>query len=214
MLNSGTIFDHFIIRRGKQSAFKGQIFLQEGLLTCCRVLDSTRCINDNCGWEHVHTDLTTFHDYAEPFKLTKTCASIEDLLYQKRDREIFVAPIRRDSNFDLGSKHAEGAPVLCTEFGGINIAPSAVSVIGKKDWGYTTADNPDDLLQRLKDLMTGIVQGGLCCGFVYTQLTDIEQEVNGLYTFDRVPKLAVDKVKDVIDATKNLYYSIQEKKDK
>jgi hypothetical protein len=38
------------------------------------------------------------------------------------------------------------------------------------DWGYHTADDPDDLLRRIGDLMTGIVRGKLICGFVYTQL--------------------------------------------
>jgi hypothetical protein len=179
------------------------------LLTCGRVLDPTRSINDNCGWEHVFTDLTTFHDYTEPSKLTETCASIEGVLQKKSDRDIFVASIQRDGTFDSASTHVDGAPVLCTEFGGINIAPTKDSAVRQKDWGYTTAENPQDLLQRLKDLMTGIVQGGICCGFVYTQLTDIEQEVNGLYTYDRIPKLDVDKVKGINDAAKELYYSIQ-----
>jgi hypothetical protein len=182
------------------------------MLTCDRLLDPTRSINDNCGWEHVLTDLTTFHDYAEPSKLTETCSSLEGLLQKKSNREIFVAPILKNDVSDLAGKHVEGAPILCTEFGGINIAPTENSAVGQRDWGYTTAENPQDLLQRLKNLMTGIVQGGICCGFVYTQLTDIEQEVNGLYTFDRMPKLDVDKVKDIIDAAKELYYSIQSKK--
>jgi hypothetical protein len=177
------------------------------LLICDRVLDPTRSINDNCGWEHVLTDLTTFHDYTEPSKLTKTCASLEGSLEKKSDRVIFVSPITRDGASDPGSGHVEGAPVLCTEFGGINIAPTKDSAARQKDWGYTTAENPEDLLQRLKDLIVGIVQGGICCGFVYTQLTDIEQEVNGLYTFDRKPKLNVEKVKDIIDAAKELYYT-------
>jgi hypothetical protein len=182
-------------------------------LTCNRVLDPTRPINDNCGWEHVLTDLTTFHDYADPEKLTKTCSSIEGILQKKYNREVFVVPILGPGASDPGSKHVEGAPVLCTEFGGINIAPTKDSAVGQKDWGYTTAENPQDLLKRLKDLMTGIVQGGVCCGFVYTQLTDIEQEVNGLYTFDRVPKLDVNKVKDIVDAAKELYYTIQARKE-
>jgi hypothetical protein len=190
----------------------GNLKLQHKTLICDRVLDPTRSINDNCGWEHVLTDLTTFHDYTEPSKLTTTCATFEGLLEKKSNREVFVTSIQRDDASDPASDHVEGAPVLCTEFGGINIAPTDDAAAGQRDWGYTTAENPEDLLQRLKDLMTGIVRGGICCGFVYTQLTDIEQEVNGLYTYDRVPKLDVDKVKDIIEGAKELYYAIQAEK--
>lgn len=55
-------------------------------------------------------------------------------------------------------------------------------------------------------MILGIVKGGLCCGFVYTQLTDIEQEVNGLYTFDRKPKLKVEGVREILEKAKKWYY--------
>lgn len=41
-------------------------------------------------------------------------------------------------------------------------------------------------------LSSGIVQG-YCC----TQLTDVEQEINGLLTYDRVPKLPVETIKAI-----------------
>lgn len=60
---------------------------------------------------------------------------------------------------------------MCTEFGGVNIAAAAVPGDGKeRDWGYTTASDPDDLLKRVSRLVKGVTKGGHCCAFVYTQL--------------------------------------------
>ena len=83
---------------------------------------------------------------------------------------MFLQPLHHSLHSDPGFTPAPGAPILCTEFGGINVAPAENAVKGEKDWGYTTASDPDDLLKRIEALVMGIVDGGLCCGFVYTQL--------------------------------------------
>lgn len=131
-----------------------------------RSMDPTRSINDNCGWEHVLTDLSTFHDYSDGPELERTCADFTRIFSQKAERDMFVPAI---TGVDPGSKHQEGAPIMCTEFGGVNIAPEA-SDARDRDWGYTTATDPEDLLKRLERLMKGITAGGHCCAFVYTQL--------------------------------------------
>jgi hypothetical protein len=151
------------------------------------------------------TDLTTFHDYADADELTKTCSTLEGIMKKQSNRPTFLAPI--ESLCDPGSKHTPGAPVICTEFGGVNIARAAAG--GEedrtRDWGYTTATDPKDLLKRIEKMMTGIVDGGHCCGFVYTQLTDIEQEVNGVYTPDRKEKLDATEVKKVVERVMEKY---------
>jgi hypothetical protein len=165
-----------------------------------KTLDPTRPVNDNCGWEHVETDLTTFHDYADGEALTDTCKSMDAILGAHGGRPLFLGPIGDDK----GSEHQTNAPVICTEFGGINIARSAAGE-GEREWGYTTATDPKDLLRRIEKMMTGIVNGGHICGFVYTQLTDIEQEVNGLYTPDRQEKLDSKEVRRIVESVKNRY---------
>lgn len=75
-----------------------------------------------------------------------------------------------DGRSDDGTKHREGAPVLCSEFGGVNIAPAKESEKGERDWGYTTASDPKDLLKRFEALLQAVVKAGHICGFVYTQL--------------------------------------------
>ena len=76
--------------------------------------------------------------------------------------------------------HCPGAPVMCTEFGGVNIAPPAAASSssgaddnnggGAAEWGYTTAKDAGDLLQRFERLIHAVTKGGYCCAFVYTQL--------------------------------------------
>ncbi|KAI0385937.1 glycoside hydrolase family 2 protein [Hypomontagnella monticulosa] len=173
-----------------------------------KTLDPTRPINDNCGWEHVITDLSTFHDYSDAPELAQTCSTLESILGKKLGgRDFFMGPLTLpDGRTDPRTKHREGAPVLCTEFGGVNIAPAKEGEGGGRDWGYTTASDPKDLLKRFEALLQAVVKGGHCCGFVYTQLSDIEQEVNGLYSFDRREKIPAVDVKKIVDAAKKVYY--------
>ncbi|KAF2259207.1 glycoside hydrolase [Lojkania enalia] len=167
-----------------------------------KALDPTRPINDNCGWEHVKSDLTTFHDYADSDELANTCSTLEGILGPKAGRSTFVAPI---TGLDEGASHTSGAVVVCTEFGGVNIAPA--SKTGHEDeWGYTTAADPADLLSRIEKLVNAVVDGGHCGGFVYTQLTDIEQETNGLHSFDRKEKLEAVKLKSVMENAQRKYF--------
>ncbi|KAF2829419.1 glycoside hydrolase [Ophiobolus disseminans] len=166
-----------------------------------KTLDPTRPVNDNCGWEHVQTDLSTFHDYADGEALTQTCKSLDGILGEHGGRPLFLKAVGEDP----GSRHRDGAPVICTEFGGVNIARNTGGKEGERDWGYTTATDSKDLLKRIEKMMTGIVDGGHICGFVYTQLTDIEQEVNGLYTPDRKEKLDAAEVKRIVEGVKEKY---------
>ncbi|GAB1209907.1 hypothetical protein APSETT445_008695 [Aspergillus pseudonomiae] len=174
-----------------------------------KTLDPTRPINDNCGWEHVSTDLTTYHDYSDHPALTATCSDFDNgILGQKSDRDMFVRPIPSAGSQlgDPGTQHTPGAPVICSEFGGVNIIPAKGTPAGERDWGYTTASNPEDLLSRLEKLVMAVVKGGHTCGLVYTQLCDIEQEVNGLYSYDRKEKVPAARVKAIMDAAHQYYY--------
>ncbi|KAI0889694.1 glycoside hydrolase family 2 protein [Annulohypoxylon maeteangense] len=174
-----------------------------------KTLDPTRPVSDNCGWEHVITDLSTFHDYSDAPDLSKTCSSLEGILGKKLgDRDFFVGPTSTpDGRKDEGTKHREGAPVICSEFGGVNIAPAKKEEGSERDWGYTTASDPRDLLKRFDRLLRAVVEGGHICGIVYTQLSDVEQEVNGLYSFDRREKIPATEVSKIVEEVIKVYYN-------
>lgn len=121
------------------------------------------------------TDLTTFHDYSDSPELTATCTSMNGILGPKGGHDMFAPPLYSgysgSVNLDEGARHTPGAPVICSEFGGVNITPPKESKeAGERDWGYTTASDPNDFLVRFERLVMGVVRGGHVCGLVWTQL--------------------------------------------
>jgi hypothetical protein len=77
----------------------------------------------------------------------------------------------------------QGQPYWVSEYGGTAWASDA------SGWGYgDKPENQEAFYSRYRGLTEAILNNPRICGFCYTQLTDVEQEQNGLYTFDRKPK--------------------------
>ena len=79
-----------------------------------------------------------------------------------------------------------GQPCFLSEYGGIWWNPGQQD---DKAWGY--GDRPkseEEFLARYRALTETLLNHPRMCGFCYTQLTDVEQEVNGLYTYQRQAK--------------------------
>jgi len=175
-----------------------------------KTLDPTRAINDNCGWEHIVTDISSFHDYADANGMDERCVSLRSIF--ERGRNMWLGPIYHpDGTHDEGSKHQRGAPIMCTEFGGVNVAVEN-DHSRKGNWGYTTASSSQDLLKRTDEIIMAVVKEGHVCGVVWTQLTDIEQEMNGLYSYDRKPKVSPQEMAKVIERVKQAYLGQLEKR--
>ena len=92
--------------------------------------------------------------------------------------------------------------VALTEYGGIAF-PVAGHLTADKTYGYGTARDSADMAARYEKLQCETVLPQLARGLsalVYTQLTDVEEEVNGLFTYDRaVLKLPADRVRAIND---------------
>ena len=146
-------------------------------------LDSTRPVVSNDGWEMVKTDLCTIHDYEWR----------QDVLmdrYRTAERAIGAA---RGRNLYVGGHAYDGEPILVTEFGGIAFKKS-----DWEGWGYSGAENDSDFLQRLTAVFRPMHQSPTVQGFCYTQLTDVEQEINGLLTYDRKPKVELTQIRRIV----------------
>ena len=75
-----------------------------------------------------------------------------------------------------------GMPVFISEYGGIQWSDGV-------GWGYGNAPKDEAaFIAPYRGLTEAILRNGRMFGFCYTQLTDVEQERNGLYTYDRQPK--------------------------
>lgn len=146
-------------------------------------LDSTRLVISNDGWEHTESDLLTIHDYSsEGSELAARYQTLESSLASRpADRDLY-AP---------GFKHA-GQPLLITEFGGIAFKRSAW-----QGWGYSVAADGDDFLRRYRSMVTALLASPVVQGFCYTQFSDVEQEINGLLTYDRQPKVDLKQIRAI-----------------
>ncbi len=158
-------------------------------------LDNTRLVIDNEGWEHTdQTDLFAIHDYIK---------SGEDLYQRYKD----VAPTSR--TFPKNGRQAliagyryNGSPIYLSEFGGIAYIPPSTEV-PSESWGYSGVEKTqEDALARLTQLYEGVARTKTIIGVCYTQLTDVEQEVNGLVTYDRKLKFKAEQIKKLNDLLK------------
>ena len=146
-----------------------------------RSLDPTRPVVSNDGWEHAITDLCTIHDYRDAEALAKSYATPESAVAaEPADRPVYVP----------GYAY-RGEPILITEFGGIAYSSD------EEGWGYSTVAGGDEFLERYEALIAALLRCQPVQGFCYTQLTDVEQEVNGLLTYDRKPKANLDRIREI-----------------
>ena len=155
----------------------------------CKALDGTRCVSGNDGWEQTLTDISALHDYA---------GTGEDLAKHFHSREWVEEHFAgwRMSYAD-GFAPRGGEAFMITEYGGIAMAMKGYQ--GKMEnmetWGYhdKVADE-HDFIERYCSLTDAIRALPYCRGYCYTQLTDVMQEVNGLMTPDRTPKIAPETI--------------------
>ncbi|HVF28835.1 MAG TPA: glycoside hydrolase family 2 TIM barrel-domain containing protein [Pyrinomonadaceae bacterium] len=170
----------------------GQYAFIERMVANTRRLDSTRPVIDNDGWEHTDiTDICAIHDY------TPTADKLRER-YQEKVRGGALPPtvwIGDKPLFARGSRY-RGQPIVLSEVGGFLAIPPHVPE-EKRDMlyqFYASVQTPEEFLEKYHGLMGGIASLNFLSGFCYTQLTDIEQEINGLLTYDRKPKLAPESV--------------------
>jgi hypothetical protein len=143
-------------------------------------LDDTRLVIDNDGWEHTEvTDLFAIHDYAPTGAELLSRYAIEGVpVTLKNDLDkLYLAP---------GYTY-NGAPLFLSEFGGVAyVLPEDRGKVPINSWGYSGVEvTREDALNRIESLFDAIARIHKITGICYTQLYDVEQEVNGLLTYDR-----------------------------
>ncbi|MDE7326340.1 MAG: glycoside hydrolase family 2 [Lachnospiraceae bacterium] len=148
-------------------------------------LDQTRCVISNDGWDHTVSDLLTIHDYEGRYPVLK---------------ERYGGEVERILNSTPGSRtlyaqgnNYHGEPIIVSEFGGISYQKTE----GVNGWGYTAANSDEDYIKRYRDVVGALLESPHVQGFVYTQLCDVEQETNGLMTYDREFKVEPQIIRDI-----------------
>ena len=134
--------------------------------------DPTRPCIDTSGYQHVVTDVFDEHDYDQ---------NVETF----RARYVDLAGAGFNEHNE-GYYPYQGQPFFLSEFGGTWWAP------GREDgWGYgNLPKSEEEVIQRIEGLCAALLDNPRICGYCYTQLTDIEQEQNGIYTYTRARKFS------------------------
>lgn len=134
--------------------------------------DPSRLVNSASGGNHVVTgDIVDLHHYPDP-KMPRP--------------DIF------------GATHA----IVLGEFGGLGLPVPGHTWKNKDNWGYQSFKTADALFDKYASFiktMQHLIRSGLSAA-VYTQTTDVEQETNGLMTYDRIMKLPEAKIRELNDS--------------
>ena len=154
-----------------------------------KAADPGRPVIDVSGGFHVVTDIYDVHDYdqnPETFKANYDRFMTEDFLYDwLKDK--------------YGMQQYAGGPAFVSEYGGIRWAEGEKDETGVGSWGYgKDVEGLEDFKRRFKGLTDALLDNDKMLGLCYTQLTDVEQEQNGLYTYDRQAKFDPEWVKSVM----------------
>lgn len=172
-----------IAQRRDQQAFASALY------HLTKAIDPTRPVISNDGWEHTISDIIGVHDYTQhKEQLVDRYGSLEAIDVSLGE----MRPARR--RLLLNPEDQRDQPFMLTEFGGLSRHPET----GESWFGYATAQSDEDYLGMMKALFDAIYDSPDIAGYCYTQLTDTQQETNGLYDENRRPKLPVEAIRDII----------------
>lgn len=171
-----------IVTNVKMQSFVNSIFY----LT--KAYDCNRLVIGNDGYEHTLSDIITIHDYKQDADLIK-----EDYCDDVINNEII------NNNKAFNGKHIlfsnnykyHNQPIIISEYGGIALSSD-------KGWGYgKMVNSEDEFFKRFESITNAFKNIGYIYGYCYTQLTDVQQEINGLVTIDRKDKFSKNVIRKI-----------------
>ena len=163
---------------GRRKQVDGILALTYQVTKAC---DPTRPCIDTSGNFHVITDIYDVHDYEQDV----------DKFREHYEKFKNGTGAFRDEHGDR-QHYTKGLPMFVSEYGGIKWAPEAKE---NNAWGYGEGPkSEEEFLERYQGLTDVLLDNPKMFGFCYTQLTDVEQEVNGIYYYNREPKFDTKKL--------------------
>ncbi len=162
-----------------------------GMFLATKAMDTTRPVLDTSGYSHrvPEADIYDSHDYTQDV----------DEFRSRHANTINGAPFVNSRVRPNGTKLEfslpyGGQPFFISEFGGIWWNPE----VGEDEdsWGYGERPRSiDEFYERFEGLCEVLLNDESMFGYCYTQLTDIFQEQNGIYLFDRTPKFDAERLR-------------------
>jgi glycosyl hydrolase family 2 len=157
--------------------------LQAAVAAVTRAIDPTRPVLESSGYAHSipHPQVLDAHDYDQSPPSFKA-------RWESRLSSALDLPER------YGGAAVAEVPFFVSEYGGIGWFDRK----GEAAWGYGNSPRTlEEFYQRFAGLADAQLDNRFLCGFCYTQLTDVEQERNGIYYYDRTPKFDVERLKKI-----------------
>ncbi|MFR5133863.1 MAG: glycoside hydrolase family 2 protein [Acutalibacter sp.] len=163
-------------------------------------LDPTRPCIDSSGNYRILSEVYDIHDYdqdtqsfqarwdglTDRIRETGGVISAEDPFFNS-------APEGPSGRAPFFNQPYDNQPIFVSEYGGIRWPDDTV-----EGWGYGNAPaTPEEFFARYKGLTEALLNNPEIFGFCYTQLYDVEQEVNGLYTYGRVQKFDISLIRKI-----------------
>lgn len=172
---------------GLRNIFKdpSQQRFTEGVYHLTKAIDPMRPVIVNDGWEHTVSDIITLHDYE---------SNGENFFERYKDKEKIIGnviPHNNDKYCMADGYGYKGQPIIISEFGGVAFET-------QDGWGYgENVSSEQAFFDRVGSITKAIQSTPYVCGYCYTQLTDVQQEVNGLLAGTREPKVSIEKIREI-----------------
>ncbi len=164
-----------------------QQLFESSMYYLCKSLDKSRLVVGNDGWEMTHTDIYSVHNYMHGEEGdTKT---YQAFVLSLRDRKSMLESAPAGRRIVLPGYENPYTPLMLTEFGGVCLCKDDTD-----GWGYSQAKDDAVFLKQLRRIYKAIAKSKCVVGYCYTQLYDVEQEINGLLTYDRAFKVAPEEI--------------------
>lgn len=159
----------------------------EAVYYLTKSLDKYRPVIVNDGWEHTISDIITLHDYEEVGDVLKA-------RYTECKDEIMSTEVYHSSGksaFANGYEY-KGQPVIISEYGGIAFNND------DSGWGYGNKVNTkEEFIKRFDEITTAVKEIPYVCGFCYTQVSDVQQEINGMMDMERNFKVDPEIIREI-----------------
>ena len=159
----------------------------EAIYHLTKSIDPYRPVIVNDGWEHTVSDILTLHDYEEAGEILKQryIQCRDDILSSK------ISYNNQKVAFANGYEY-HGQPVIISEYGGIAFNND------DSGWGYGNKVNTrEEFIHRFDEITTAVKEIPYVCGFCYTQVSDVQQEINGLMDMERNFKIEPEIIKEI-----------------
>lgn len=152
-----------------------------------KLIDTTRPCIDTSGNFHVVTDIFDFHDYCQDV------SSVAERMKKLEDEDVLIDQVE-STPVHCNRQKYRGEAVFASEYGGIKWDIDDTS----DSWGYGEGPKTEgEFAERYKGLTETFLNNKKIMGFCYTQLYDVEQEKNGLYTYERKPKFDMNIFREI-----------------